>query len=148
VICRLLHFTFSRKSSTWYFILPPGSITEWDDFERLFIRKFGERKTVSSLHKELGAIKMDKKEKVKYFNQRFLNVLIKFSHIVALAQSLEIEYYTVVSTPSIGIFFKMANKNTLELDFDEAEIVERELSSYEHPSHTEETKIMERDPCC
>jgi len=92
VVCRLFPYTFSTKASTWYFSLPPESITEWDDFERLFIRKFGERKMNAYLHKELGAIKMDKKEKVKDFNQRFLNVLIKFPHKVAHAQSLSIEY--------------------------------------------------------
>jgi hypothetical protein len=148
VVCRLFPYTFSGKASTWYFILPPGSITEWDDFERLFIRKFGERKTTASLHKELGAIKMDKKEKVKYFNQRFLNVLIKFPHDVAPAQSLAIEYYTTTLTPSIGMFVKRDNKNTLALNFDEAETIERELSSYEHHSHSEETKTVGRDLCC
>jgi hypothetical protein len=62
------------------FQLPPSSITSWDDFERVFIRKFRERKTIASLYKELGAIKMDKREKVKYFNQIFLNVLTKFTN--------------------------------------------------------------------
>jgi hypothetical protein len=123
-----------------------GSITEWDDFERLFIRKFGERKMTASLHKELGAIKMDKKEKVKYFNQRFLNVLIKFPHDVAPAQSLAIEYYMTMLTPSIGMFVKRDNKNTLALNFDEAETIERELSSYEHHSHTKETKTIGKRP--
>jgi hypothetical protein len=80
----------------------------------------------ASLHKELGAIKMDKKEKVKYFNQRFLNVLIKFPHDVAPTQSLEIEYYTTTLTPSIGIFVKRDNKNTLALNFDEVETIEKE----------------------
>jgi hypothetical protein len=48
------------------------------------MRKFGERKTARSLHNELGAIRMDKRERVKEFNQIFLNVLINFPHDVAL----------------------------------------------------------------
>ena len=42
----------------------------------------------------------------------------------------------------------MANKNTLELDFDEAETIERYLSSYENHSHLEETKAKppEKEP--
>jgi hypothetical protein len=51
------------------FQFPPSSITSWEDFEKDFIKKFGERKTTTSLYKELGAIKMDKREKVKEFNQ-------------------------------------------------------------------------------
>jgi hypothetical protein len=38
---------------------------------------------------------MEKKERVKDFNQRFQNVLIKFPHEVSPAQYLAIEYYTV-----------------------------------------------------
>jgi hypothetical protein len=121
-------------------VFPPSSITSWDDFERVFIRKFGERKTTTSLYKELGAIKMDKREKVKYFNQIFLNVLTKFTNDTTPAQSLAIEYYTTTLIPSIGMFVKQANKNTLALNFDEAETVERELSSYDHHSHPEEIK--------
>jgi len=68
VVCMLFPYNFSGRASTFYFILLVGSISDLDDFERLFIRKFGERKMTASLHKELGAIKMDKKEKVKYFN--------------------------------------------------------------------------------
>jgi len=97
---------FFGKDSTRYFILPAGSITYFDNFERLFMRKFGERKTIASLHNELGAIKMEKKERVKYFNQRFLNVLINFPHEVAPAQYLSIEYYTTAITPSIEMFVK------------------------------------------
>jgi hypothetical protein len=98
------------------------------------------------MHKELGAIKMGKKEKVKDFNQRFLNVLIKFPHDVALAQSLAIEYYMTSLTPSMEMFVKRANKNTLALNFDEVETVEGELSSYEHHSHTEEAKMTGKRP--
>jgi hypothetical protein len=83
---------------------------------------------------------MDKREKVKYFNQRFLNVLIKFPHDTNLAHSLAIEYYMEALTPSIGIFVKRENRNTLSLNFDEAEMVEIELSSYNHHLHSEETR--------
>jgi hypothetical protein len=61
----------------WYFILPPHSISSWEYFENVFIRKFRDRKTTTSLYNKFGAIRMDKREKVKYFNQIFLNVLNK-----------------------------------------------------------------------
>jgi hypothetical protein len=69
VVCSLFPYTFSGRASTWYFNFPPSSITSWEDFEKDFIGKFGERKTTSSLYKELRAIKMDKREKMKDFNQ-------------------------------------------------------------------------------
>ena len=37
------------------------------------------------------------------------------------------------------MFVKRKNRNTLALNFDEVEMVEREISSYDHHSHSEET---------
>jgi hypothetical protein len=101
---------------------------------------------MASLHNEFGAIIMDKRERVKDFNHRFLNVLIKFPHEVAPAQSLAIEHYIVALTPSIGMFVKQSNRNTLALNFDEAETVERELSTYEQHARYKETKSAGKKP--
>jgi hypothetical protein len=146
IMCRLFPYNFSRKASTWYFILLARSITNWDRFERLFMREFGERKTITSLHNELRDIIMDKRERVKEFNQRFFNVLIKFPHYVSLAHSLTIEYYTAALTPSIGMFSKRSQRNTLALKFDEVETMEIELSAYEKHPHYEETKSTGKKP--
>jgi hypothetical protein len=62
VVYRLFPYTFENKVSTWYYSLPIGSITSWDDFEKEFINKFGEEKTPTTLLKELITIKMEKKE--------------------------------------------------------------------------------------
>jgi len=69
VVCRLFPYTFERKSSTWYFSLPQGSITNWNDFGIVFMKKFGEDKTPATLVLELPGIKMNPKEKIKYSNQ-------------------------------------------------------------------------------
>jgi hypothetical protein len=110
------------------------------------MRKFGERKTIASLHNKLGAIKMEKRERLKYFNQIFLNILIKFPHEIAPTQSLAIEYYTTTITPSNEMLVKRSNRNTLILNFDEAENVESEISTYDqHPCY-EETKSDRKNP--
>jgi hypothetical protein len=62
---------FEGKASTWYFPLAQGSITRWNTFETTFTEKFGEDKSPTTLVLELSRIKMDSKEKVKDFNQRF-----------------------------------------------------------------------------
>jgi len=68
VVCRLFPYTFENKAYTWYFNFQVGSITNWGDFEKAFIAKFREAYTHFALLKELIAIKMDKKERVKDFN--------------------------------------------------------------------------------
>jgi hypothetical protein len=52
----------------------------------------------------------------------------------------------VTLTSSIGMLVKIGNKNTLALNFDDAKTIERELSSYDHHSHYEETKSARNKP--
>lgn len=44
VIYRLLPYTFDNKVTTWYFTLQAISIQNWDTFEDMFIKKFGDNK--------------------------------------------------------------------------------------------------------
>jgi hypothetical protein len=111
MVYRIFPYTFVGISSTWYFELSTNSITNWEVFEKGFIGKFGEQKTIVSLYKELGAIKMEKREKLKDFNQHFITILTKFSVEIAPLQSLAIEYYTSSLIPSIGMFVKRDGKD-------------------------------------
>lgn len=79
VLCHLFLYTFQGKASTCYFSLPQGSITNWEQFEKDFMTKFGEEKSPTTLVLDISRIKMDSKEKVKDFNQRFLTLLNNIS---------------------------------------------------------------------
>ena len=67
VVCRLFPVTFEGKASTWYFSLVQGSITNWEEFNKAFLDKFGEDKTPALLSLELSRIKMEPKERIKDF---------------------------------------------------------------------------------
>ena len=68
VVCRLFQYTFEPKASSWYFSLQSNSILNWDGFEKAFLGKFGNQKTVAILIKELLSMRMGNKEKVQEFN--------------------------------------------------------------------------------
>jgi hypothetical protein len=89
---------------------------------------------------------MDKREKIEDFNQIFLNIWTKFIVDTTPIQSLAIEYCMTTLIPSIGMFVKRANRDTLVVNFDEAETVERELPSYDHHPHYEEIKSVGKKP--
>jgi hypothetical protein len=57
VVCILFPFTFEGKTSTWYFPLPQGSITNWNEFKTKFLKNFGEDKTPTTLVLELSKLK-------------------------------------------------------------------------------------------
>ena len=81
VVCRLFPYTFNPRESSWYFSLQDKSIANWDGFEKVFISKFGDRKTIAALMKELMSMRMEKKGKVQEFNHRFTTLLNSFSAV-------------------------------------------------------------------
>ena len=62
VVWRIFPHTFEDKYSTWFFSLQANSITDWDTFERVLKRKFGNKRMIATLTKELISLRMDKKE--------------------------------------------------------------------------------------
>ena len=51
VVCILFQYTFEPKAYSWYFSLQANSIVNWDGFEKAFLGKFGNQKTVATLMK-------------------------------------------------------------------------------------------------
>ena len=68
VVCRLFPLNFEGKDAIWYFSLTQGSITSWGEFSQAFLNKFGEDQTLVVLALYLARIKMENKERIKYFN--------------------------------------------------------------------------------
>ena len=88
VFCRLFPYTLKGKSTSWHFVLQANSITDWDTFERIFKHKFCSQRTTTALMKELLALKREKKEKVRYFSQRFAAHLNNFNIAINLLKKL------------------------------------------------------------
>ena len=63
--------------------------------------------------KELLSMRMEKKEKVQDFNQRFTTLLSSFSAATKLDKESLVEYYTTTLYPPIAMFVKRAVKPTL-----------------------------------
>ena len=51
VVCILFQYTFEPKASSWHFSLQANSIVNWDSFEKAFLGKFGNQKTIATLMK-------------------------------------------------------------------------------------------------
>lgn len=78
VACKLFPCTLDGREAVWYHNLPINSIHKWGMFKRMFLENFVDDKTPTMLLKELGSLKMEAKEKVNDFNQRFLRIFKKF----------------------------------------------------------------------
>jgi len=92
--------------ATWYHSLPPKFIHNWGAFKIMFLEKFVDDKTPTMLLKELGSLKMEGKEKVKDFNQRFTRILNKFSADTKPHDSITVDYYMSTMSTNIAQFFK------------------------------------------
>ena len=134
VVCRLLCFTFEGKASSWFFNLAPRSITSWKQFETTFMTQFGNDKTSGILSLEISRIKINKKEKVKDFNQIFITLLNRIPY--KPAEAIQIEVYIVALPPPFSMFIKMKEKKTLAENFLEAIKVEKDLATISnHPGN-------------
>ena len=75
VVCILFPYTFVSQASIWFFSLAAGSIASWQQFETAFLSLFADDRTSRVLVLELSRMRYDKKDKVKNFNQIFINLL-------------------------------------------------------------------------
>jgi hypothetical protein len=122
VVCRLFPYMFENSASTWYFNFPVGSITTWTKFQKDFLEKIVEETTTGSLMVELFTATMTPKERVKYFNQRFMTILNNFHPTVKPTQEFQIEVYANALPSSISMFVKRAAKQTLVENFEESKM--------------------------
>jgi hypothetical protein len=106
IVCRLFPYTFEGNASTWYFSQQPHTIMSWEKFDSCFLEKFRDGKTPEVLVMDLSNLNMNPKEKVKYFNQRFLMLKNQIPADSMPAVSLVIAYYTKALHQSIAIWFK------------------------------------------
>jgi hypothetical protein len=120
IVCRLFPYTFKGNASTWYFAQQPHTIVSWENFESCFLEKFGDGKPSEVLVMNLSSLKMNPKEKVKEFNQRFLTLKNRIPADSMPAESLIIAYNTKSLHQSIAIWVKRSKKSTLLEAFEEA----------------------------
>jgi hypothetical protein len=145
VVCRIFPYTFEGEASTWYLSLQANSITDWDTFKDLFIKKFRDDKSSSTLLVELSKIKMGPKEKIKYFNQRFLKLLNKMPETSKPSLDIQIDFYSSTLPVSISMFVKRENKNTLTEAMQEALEVEKEISSIASKYPIEDSRSSQKN---
>jgi hypothetical protein len=93
------------------------------------LEKFGDDKSLEVLVMELSSLKMNPKEKVKDFNQRFLTLTDKIPVDSMPAESLIVAYYVKALHNNIALWVKRSKNNTLLEDFKEASQIEKYVLS-------------------
>lgn len=113
VACRFFPCNLDVCIASWYHNIPTNTIYKWGAFKRMFLENFIDEKTPSMLLKEFGSLKMEGKEKVKDFNQRFTHILNNFVVDTKSHDSIIVDYYTFSLLTSVAQFTKRATKPTL-----------------------------------
>jgi hypothetical protein len=145
VSCSLFASFLIGKASTWFVSLAKRSITSWQQFEIAFITQFGDEKTSRVPFLEISRIKINKMEKIKYFNQRFISLLNQI--LDNPIEGVQIKFYIASLLPPVVMFEKSKEKQTLVEKFQEEIKVEKDLASISsHPSTKEnKSSISEQD---
>ena len=138
VVFKLFPYAFVGKASTWFFSLTARSITSWQQFKTTFLTQFEDDKTSRVLFLELSRIKFDKNDKVKDFNQRFINLLKQIPDNPT--ESVQVEFYIAALPPPIAMFVKAREKRTLAENFLEVVKLEKDLASISSHQGNEDSK--------
>ena len=138
VVCRLFPYTFVAQTSTWFFSLATRSIASWKQFETSFLSQFGDDRTSQVLVLEISRIRFEKKGKVKYFNQIFINLLNRI--LENPTKSIQVEFYTTPFRPAMAMFVKACKKKNLAEHFLEAIEMEKDMASISSDQGNEENK--------
>ena len=115
----------------------------------MLLENFVDDKTPAMLLKELGSLKIEGKEKVKDFNQRFTRILNKFVTDTKPHESITVDYYTSALPTNIAQFVKWAVKPTLLESCEEAIVVEKYLCAIKvikDDESTKDSKFASRKP--
>ena len=83
-------------------------------------------------------MRFEKKDKVKDFNQIFINLLNCIPE--KPTESIQVEFYTATLPPAIAMFIKAQEKRTLVENFLEAIKVEKDMASISSHQGNEENK--------
>jgi hypothetical protein len=126
------------QASTWFFSFVARSIASWKQFEIAFLSQFGDDITSGVLLLELSRIRFDKKVKVKYFNQRFINLVNCIPEKRAV--SIQVEFYIATLPLATTMFVKEREKRTLAEIFLEAIKVDKDMASISSHQGNEENK--------
>jgi len=87
-----------------------GSIATWGHLERLFVAKYGQKKTLSTLVQDLSIMKVNPKETINDFNQRFMAVLNKLPQTSKPAQYILCGFYLTGLPTTIVAFIMNVEK--------------------------------------
>ena len=100
--------------------------------------QFGYDKTSDILFLDLSRIKINRKEKIKDFNHRFITLLNKIPD--KPTEAVQIEFYNTALPPPIAMFVKKEKKKTLVEILEEAIKVEKDLATISNHPRNEESK--------
>jgi hypothetical protein len=137
IVCRLFPYTFEGNASTWYFAQQPHTIVSWEKFESCFLENFGDDKSPEVLFMELSSLKINPKERIKYFNQRFLTLKNRIPMDSMPVENLIIAYYTKALHQSISIWVKRSKKVMLLEAFEEASQIKKDILKLKYTTSNE-----------
>jgi hypothetical protein len=109
----------------------------WEKFESCFLEKFRDDKSPEVLVMELSSLKMNPKENIKDFNQRFLTLKNQIPTNSMPTENLIITYYTKSLHQNIAIWVKRSKKATLLEAFEEASQIEKDILSLKYTTSNE-----------
>ncbi|GKU93221.1 hypothetical protein SLEP1_g6829 [Rubroshorea leprosula] len=79
LMCKIFPFTLRGNARTWYYSLPPRSISSYTEMESAFATKFSSRRLIRKTTSELMRVKRRDGESLKNYMSRFSDAVLEVS---------------------------------------------------------------------
>lgn len=140
IVVRLFPYILQEAAGSWYFLLPYGSINNWDTFQDQFLMKFGDDRSTTTLINYLSNLKVEPKEPINDFNSHFNKLLNKIPAASKPSNEVKNEWYISALPSNLAIFVDRATKPTLAENMKEEIVVEKRILAVEKKNGVEERK--------
>jgi hypothetical protein len=124
IILRLFSKSLVGDASLWFRNLKACSICSWTDFHRVFLRYWGENKSVDQYLIELYNMRRGKDEALSPFNRRFHNFYCSMPLEIRPSETVSMVYYTLAQHPELFLYLRERKSSSLEQMFTNVEEIE------------------------
>jgi hypothetical protein len=124
VILRLFSKSLAQDVTLWFRNMKACSIFSWTDLHRVFLRYWGENKSIDQYLIELNNMRRGKEESLATFNNRFHNFYCSMPLEIRPYEIIAMVYYTLAQHHELFLYIRERKSSSLEQMFINAEEIE------------------------
>jgi hypothetical protein len=126
-------FSQSLRGDTkdWFKHLHPGTISSWEELKDVFLKFWGNKKSLDLQLAEFYALERHGNETIYVFSRRFSSIYYNLSEEIQPSEAAAMLHYTTTLHPDLSFLLMERKPKSLKQMFDDAQDVQHHIQAYE-----------------